>query len=270
MIMNINVIEGRATIRLFVGGMICAQAAYFYFLNQFFAKNNTRYLVLSLLTLSIFILQGTRQLIFALIFLTLIYLLFSRRIKSRFLIALIFSLAVVSFFLIFREIFVELTKVSSSQMQNLSGGIRIKAARFYLTNFMPNAWAYIFGNSNSGLGSAYDQQIFLYAFKYGFYTSDIGILGDYVKYGIVFTIAGLVMLIKAICFKISDKYSFLKYYIFSQCFTLITGYGIFGGVDIVMVLSLYIFDVDRAAILFTKNREKNNQDISLKKPIQLP
>ncbi len=248
--MDINIIEGRGTIRLFVAGMICTQAAYFYFLNHFFTKNRPIYLILSLLTLSIFILQGTRQLIFALIFLTLVNLLFARKIKSRFAITLVLSLAIFAIFLTFREIFLELVQVSTSQAHYLGEGIRLKAARFFLTAFPPNAWAYIFGNGDSSIGSAYGMQMMIYAANYGYYLADLGILGDYIKYGLVFTLAGLVMVIRAIRMKVSPEHQYLKFYIFTQCFTMIAGLGIFGGVDIILLLILYVFDVDRAETLF--------------------
>jgi hypothetical protein len=263
-LMDINIIKGRGTIRLFVGGMICAQMAYFYFLSQFFAKNNLFYLFLCLLILSIYILQGTRIFIFAFAFLTFINLLFSKRIRSKFLMAFVLSLAIFSLFFIFREIFTEINRVSNSQVQYLAGGVRLKAARFYLTTFMPHPWAYIFGNSAPGFGSAYSLQMDLYAYKYGFYLADIGLLGDYIKYGLIFTLAGIALLIKVLRFKISDKYSFLKYYIFSQCMTLITGFGIFGGADIVLILILYIFDVNRTDNIQTLI-STNKEDILPKK-----
>lgn len=262
-ILDISMIKGRGTIRLFVGGMICTQAAYFYFLNQFFAKNKLHYLFFSLLCMSIFILQGTRQLIFGMAFLTLINLLFAKRIQSRFLIALILSMAVLSVFLVFREIFGEIYKVSAKQAQYLGTGIRIKAAHFFLTSFMPTKWAYLFGNGDSGLGSAYDQRIILYALKYGYYLSDIGILGDYIKYGVVFILAGFYMLIKVLLFKVSPGIQYLKYYILTQCFTLVAGYGIFGGADIVILLILYVFDVNRAEILKEKYSLESNPKISI-------
>jgi hypothetical protein len=259
-ILDIGMIKGRGTIRLFVGGMLCTQAAYFYFLNQFFSKNKLTYLFLSLLCLSIFILQGTRQLIFGLAFLTLINLLFTKRIQSRFLITLILSMAVISVFLVFREIFGEIYKVSANQAQYMGNGIRIKAARFFLTSFMPNKWAYLFGNGDSGLGSLYDQKIMLYALKYGFYIADIGILGDYIKYGVVFILAAIYMLVKVLTIKVGPEVQFLKYYILSQCFTLVAGNGIFGGADIVLILILYVFDVNRAEILERKKLPELNPD----------
>lgn len=259
-IMNINLLEGRGTIRLFVPGMICTQVAYFYFLNQFFANNKPVNLLFSLLTLSIFILQGTRQLIFAMVFLTLVNLLLSNRVKAKLLISIVVSLASVALFLIFREIFVQLTQVSTSQAKEFGEGIRIKSATFYLTTFMPGSLAYVFGNGVAALGSWYDQKMSLYSFQYGFYLSDIGIIGDYVRYGIVFTVAGIALLIKAITFRVSPYLKYLKYYIVVQCFTLFTGYGILGGVDINLLLILFIFDADRAEIL-DKLVQKNETEI---------
>jgi len=245
-ILDINIIEGRGTIRLFVYGMLCTQVAYFYFLNRFFENNKLSDLILAMVSLSIFVLQGTRQLLFAMAFLTLINLFFSKRVKGRFLKIGILALSSFAVFLIFREIFVELTKVSTSQVNDLAGGIRIKAARFFVTTFMPSEWAYVFGNGVSAEGSIYDQKMSLYAIKYGFYLADIGVIGDYIKYGIVFVMAGLILVFKSLRFKISPEYNFLKYYILTQCFTLVTGYGIFGGVDVILLLILYVFDKDRA------------------------
>ena len=245
-ILDIHILEGRGTIRLFVVGMICTQAAYFYFLNRFFEKNSTIDLILALVSMSIFVLQGTRQLLFAIALLTLVNLFFSRRVKGRVFKIAVFTLASVAVFMIFREIFIELTRVSTSQVSDLSGGIRLKAAKFFLTSFQPDELSYIFGNGSSGRGSIYSQRMTLYTLKYGFYLSDIGVLGDYIRYGIVFVIAGLYMLAKSIMFRVSPEYRYLKYYIIMQCFTLLTGYGILGGVDVVLLLILYVFDVDRA------------------------
>jgi hypothetical protein len=215
-------------------------------LNQFFAKNSLPYLILSLLVLSVFILQGTRQLIVAFLFLTLVNLFFAKRIRSKGMIMMVIVFSVFAVVLLFREIFIELTRVSSSQMQNLGGGVRMRAADFYLTEFTPNIWAHLFGNSNAGFGSQYNQAMLFNALKYGFYTTDIGILGDYFKYGIIFAVTGLYLVVKAIRFNISKELLYLKFYILSQCFTLLTGFGIFGGVDILLLLALYIFDVDQA------------------------
>lgn len=254
MLMDINVFRARGTLRLVVPGMLCAQLAYFYFLNRFLKSSKFGDFLLSLIVLSIFIIQGSRQLIFAIIFLTLIMLFFSNRVKGRSFKIFILGMASVAVFFVFRDIFLEMTRVSTSQVNNIGEGIRIKAARFFLTSFQSDEWSYIFGNSREASGGMYFRRMQLYSFKYGFFLSDIGIIGDYVRYGIVFVLTGLIMISRSIGFRMDSRYSYLKYYIVMQCFTLLTGKGLFGGVDIILLLILYIFDVDRSEKEFNTRR----------------
>ncbi len=251
--LDIYLRETRGTIRLFVPGMLLSQAAYFYFLNRFFSKHSIISLAFALLIISMYVLQGTRAFLFSLAFLTLMNLLFSTRVKSRFAIILIVSLSFVSIFFIFREIFIELTHVSTNQANKMGEGVRLKAASFFLTRFMPNGLAYVFGNGVPGPGSAYGVNMAYYSMRFGYYLSDIGIIGDYVKYGVFFVIGGLLMILKALFFPVSPVYSYLKYYILFQCFTMITGKGLFSGVDVVLLLILYVFDVDRDESIKVKN-----------------
>ena len=266
-VFNAHMFEDRGTIRMFIPGMLCTQLAYFYFLNRFFKNTSYLNLLLALVCLSIFILQGTRQFIFAFALLTLINMAFYRKMRSKFLIMITVTAGLVLVFVLFKEIFAELTQVSSSQSSNLSEGIRIKAARFYLTSFMPDGLAYIFGNNQPALGGPYSQKMVMYTLKYGFYLSDIGLIGDYVTYGIVFVLAGLVLVFKGIFFKVRDQYKFLKYYIVFQSMTLIAGRGIFSGVDILILSIVYIFDQDRAHVLlehFDKQEQVETENTSEK------
>jgi len=252
MFLDITHMQGRGTVRLFVAGMLCTQLAYFFFLNRFLKNRTLLDIIIAMLCLSIFVLQGTRQHLFSLLFLTIVNIILARQVKSKMLILFFVFLGAVALFFVFREIINELTRVSTSQAQDLGGGIRIKAARFYLTTFQPGTMSYLFGNSAAAPGTKYTFNMAYYTMKYGFYVSDLGVLGDYIKYGVVFTITGLIFLARSILFKVGIEYSYLKYYIASQCFTLIAGYGILGGVDILIVLIVYIFDVDRS------NRNRTN------------
>lgn len=255
-IMDIPFLKSRGTLRILVPGMLCTQLAYFFFLDRFFKSSRFLDLILSLVALSVFVLQGSRQLIFSMVFLTLIMLFFHKKVQSRFLKVGIIILASLAVFLIFRDIFIELARVSTSQVEEFGEGVRIKAARFYLTDFQSDGWTYLFGNSRPASGNFYGRKLELFAYKYGYYITDIGIIGDYVRYGIIFVIAGLFMLLKSIRFKVGLEYRYLKYYIVMQCFTLATGKGILGGVDILILLILYIFDLNVAqGIQKTETRE---------------
>jgi hypothetical protein len=71
------------------------------------------------------------------------------------------------------------------------------------------------------------------------------------------------MLIKALRFRINNSLIYLKFYILSQCFTIITGKGIFGGVDIIMLLILYVFDVYRSETLSNSLTLDNHDEVKL-------
>jgi len=253
LILDIRSSEDRGTIRLFVPGMLCSIVAYFYFLNKYFENNKIKVLLLALVCLGIFILQGTRQMIFALFFLTMVNLILSKKVKSKVLMLFAISLASVAVFFLFREIFMELIAVSSKQSQNYSGDIRVRAATFFLTDFMQDTITYIFGNGKSGGVSVYDIKMAYYAKKYGYYISDIGIIGDYVEYGIFFIIGGIMLLVRALTFKTAEQYKFLKYYIMAQCFTLLTGSGFLGGSDIVLISIVYVFDIKLNTVAVENN-----------------
>jgi hypothetical protein len=260
-----SVMESRGTIRLFVPGMLCTIAAYFYFLNKYFETNNIKVLIFSLITFSVFVLQGTRQLIFSIAFLTVVNLILSNKVKSKFLMLMMISVASFFIFLIFRDIFMAIFEVSGRQSTNFEHDIRVRAAKFFLTDFMPNNLAYWFGNSNSEAGSPYNLKQFYYNVKYGFYLNDIGIIGDYVRYGVIFTIGSIYLLIKAIFFKIGHEYRFLKYYIVAQCFTLLGGKGVIGGADIVLICTLYIFDLEHAKLKNNNNYLYTNENSDSKR-----
>lgn len=240
-----RIMERRGTLRIFVAGLLCTQVAYFYYLNRFFENNRFSDLALALVTMSVFVLQGTRQLIGAVVILTLVNLFFSRRVKGRLVKIGLLTLMALAVFFVFRDIFLELTEVSAQQISDLAGGVRLRAAKFFLTSAMPSDWAYMFGNGAYALDSPYSIRMDFYAMRYGFFIVDIGIIGDYYMYGIIFIIAGLVLLGKSILFRVSPKYRYLKYYILMQCFTLLTGFGILGGVDVLLLLIIYLFDHDR-------------------------
>jgi len=142
--------------------------------------------------------------------------------------------------------------ITISNKSDSSGLIRIKAAKFFLTRFNPNILTYLFGNGHPGPWSYYSQYVSLYAIRDGYNISDIGIIGDYIEYGIIFVIGGIMMILKGAFFKVSQGFYYLKYYIFIQCFTLLTGNGIFGGVDIIILMILYIFDVNRHELIKEK------------------
>ena len=235
----------RGTIRIFAPGTAYMFIAYFILLQQYFTFNRLRYLLLILLFFAVGgILQGTRQSLATMVLLTGANIIFSKRVKSKFGIIFISILGVGALFIMFQDIFIQMFSVTKKQSQDASTNIRIMAAIFFLTDFMPAKIAYIFGNGQDSLNAAFGLQVNYYKTFYGFYQSDIGIIGNYSKFGILFVIAQFSIMIKVIFGKIHRNLAYLKYFMASIALTMFSGGGSFGtAVDIpAIVIVVYLID----------------------------
>ena len=233
----------RGTLRLWVPGMTFTIIAYFYYLDKFFKKNHTRYIIIALMAFSIFILQATRQRIAALTLLTIIFLFRSKEVKSRLLITVIVGIGMVALFFSFYDLFMEMFLVTQDQATDEEDNVRIRAARYFLTEFMPNNLAYILGNADGHLLTPYGMKLFTLSMVNGFYLSDIGLIGDYVRYGAIFLLGAIILLVKLIRIKVDPRFEYLKYYIFLIILNLFTGSGTFGSPNIEIILIAYLFDL---------------------------
>jgi hypothetical protein len=237
--MNID----RGTLRLWVPAMSFAIFSYFYFLDKFFRKNSFGFIVMALLAFSIVVLNATRQLIASIALLTIIFLFRSKEVKSRLLIFVLVVVGLFAMFFSFYDIFMEMYLVSQDQASTAEDNVRIRAARYFLTEFMPNDLAYILGNADGHENSPYGIKLLRLKIINGFYLSDIGLIGDYVRYGAIFLLGAIIMLIKLIVIKVDPEYEYMRYYIFLVLFTLITGGGDFGGPNIAIIIIAYLFDL---------------------------
>ncbi len=244
-IFDSRVEEDRNTVRIFIPGFFFHVFSYFYLLNKFFTTNKAKYLILSLTFLSIYILMATRQVIFGILFLSALQLLLSNKVKSKFAIIVVMFAAVVPLYFIFENIFTGMFTVTEKQSIAFDRDIRVQSARFFLFDFQHNIFSYIFGNGADSLNASYGQEIRLYKEAYGFYQSDIGIIGDYSKFGVIFLIGVLIILGKVIFTKLPEHLMFIKYAFLFILVTFFTGGGPFGGSSAVVAISsmLYLVDV---------------------------
>jgi hypothetical protein len=233
----------RGTLRLWVPAMSFAIFSYFYFLDNFFRKNSFRFILMALLAFSIVVLNATRQLIAAMALLTIIFLFRSKEVKSRLLISALVVVGFFALFFSFYDIFMELYLVSQNQAETVEDNVRVRAARYFLTEFMPNDLAYFLGNADGHESSPYGVKLLKLKLINGFYLSDIGLVGDYVRYGVIFLLGAIIMLIRLITIKVDREYEYMRYYILLVLFTLVTGGGDFGGPNIAIILIAYLFDI---------------------------
>ncbi len=240
-----NVREDRGTVRIFLAGLGYAVTAYFICLFQYFAFKRARYLFLMFIFLIIFILMGTRQLLFGTIFLTLMSIIFSKKVHSKFGIISLSILSVIPVYFMFQEIFQNMVEVTLEQRSEGDENIRVRAALFFLGNLFPNKMAYILGNGAHSLNSSFGQKIWMYKEVFGFYQSDIGIIGDYTKFGILFVVAEIMIIVKAIRLKQGEYIKYIRYLFIFKLFTLFTGGGFLTSTNAMVsnYLILYILDI---------------------------
>ena len=233
----------RGTLRLFLPGMNFTIIAYFYYINKFFKTNQISFVVIAMFAFSIFILQATRQLIASIALLTILFIFRAKEIKSRLLIILLTSIGLVALFFSFYDLFTEMFLVTQFQATEQEDNIRIRAARYFLTDFIPNDLAYIFGNADGHQRSPYGMKLFILSTFNGYYLSDIGIVGDYVRYGAIFLVGAIIMLVRLIRIKVDPEFEYLRYYVYLMLLTMFTGGGDFGSPNILIILIAYLFDL---------------------------
>lgn len=241
---SIRIQVDRGTTRIFLQGGGYATLAYFMGLYYFTTTQKPIYGIVSLLFFITLILQGTRQNILLIGFATIVYILVSKRVKSKALIMLLLVLLAIPVFYFFQDIFMNLIAVSEKQSAQQGDDIRIKAVKFFLGDFFPSPFAYLIGNGDSHMASRYGMEVFRYKIVNGLYQSDIGILGDFSKYGVFFILGVLLIYIKVFNLKLT-RFIYIKYYFLISFLRLFLGSD-FGSAEPIVLLStmLYMIDVD--------------------------
>jgi hypothetical protein len=236
----------RGTIRIFLAGMSYFIICYYYALQKFLESHQLKYSILLLASIIIIILIGSRTLLLTSAVTTMLNLILSKRIKSRLLIYFMSALGIILIFFTFQNIFQELVKTALHRDPISSENIRFRAVKYFMSNFFPNKLTYIFGNGASSVKSEYSHKLWMISSKYGYYLGDIGIIGEYVNYGLLFLFGVFGILYNSIKSKIQPQYAYIKYF---YVFTLI-GIVLGGGFDdsefiVLVCITLYIYDVSK-------------------------
>lgn len=269
LIFSIRVMEDRGTVRIFMPGLSYLILAYFYVLNKSFNELSISRLALLLFFFSVFILMGTRQLIFTIVLLTMINILLSKKVTSKILVTLIAVIAAVPIFFMFQNIFLSMVNLSKEQSVDFEENIRIFAGTFFLTDFFPNPLSYITGNGADSSNSSYGVMIQMYKDVFGFFQSDVGIIGDFSRFGSIFLISVISILTRVLKGHLSEELYYIKYFYFFVILTSFTGAGLFGDANsiVTVCITLYIIDVfkqnqilnDNENIDYAEETDKTNE-----------
>ena len=246
-IFNASVFKDRGTLRMFLYGLSYMMIAYFFALQVLLRQNQLKYIIFLMIALTIIIMIGSRMLLFSVAAVTLFNLIIEKRIKSKLAIYGLVLTGMVLLFLAFQNVFEELISVTRETREEGMENIRVKAARYFLSRFFPNTFAYIFGNGATGAHSEYSAIVGFMSKKYGYFLSDIGIIGNYINYGVFFVIGVLGILYKSLKLKIQPGFNYIKYFVVLNALCLIVAGGFAQSDFIVLVaITLYMLDVSKS------------------------
>ncbi len=246
-ILDCRVGMSRGTIRIFMPGFQYVIIGYLAVLNKYFNTRKITDALLAGLLFMIFFLQGTRQTIAIMGFLTLVAILRSKILTNKLAILFSLALAAAAFFFIFNDVIMEMINVTLSQKSSSDDSVRYRAAYYFLYEFFPNKATYFFGNGADSMNSSYGAYVFYLKRGLGFYQSDIGIIGDYTKFGVLYVLSVLLIIIKIFTIKIPEYFKFIKLFFLSIVLTSITGRFLFGEPSGIVAIAslLYLIDKNR-------------------------
>jgi hypothetical protein len=215
--------EARGTVRIFFPGLLYVFLSLFLSVYLFFSTKRKMYLGIAFVGILITILLGTRQVLVTIIFLLLMYILFSKKVKSKIAVFAMVAISLVPLYFIFQDIFISLIEVSKVQSQKAGDDVRLRAMKFFIFDFFPNKISYLTGNGEASSNSIFGVKVNQIKEHFGFYQSDIGLVGDFSKFGLLFVIGQLMIMYRVIVRKLDEKLAFIKLMMWSTVITMVTG-----------------------------------------------
>lgn len=239
----------RGTVRIYLPGTDYLFISFFFGVQYFFRTNKMKYLLLLLGIATIFVLTGGRQTMATVVLIVVFFILFDRKIKSKFLLSVVGVIGALAVYIIFQSIFEALLLQSKKDLQYGDNYVRFRAAEYYLTDFYKSPWAYLTGNGMYRFGSGYGNDILFNMEKRRYFLGDIGIIGNYAIYGPFFVIGVLMICYRALKIKIQSRYFYLKLMFLSLLLSLIIAEGFaLSSTICFVVIMLYMIDVSNAEL----------------------
>ena len=259
-IFKIRITEERGSLRIFFPGQSFVFLTFFYSMIRFFDEYKSSWLILTFLAFTMMVFLATRLVLANAAFCTAVFFLTSNKVKSKLAVIPVLIVVMLVVFFVFEDRFLQLLQLSEQQGQNWTEDARVKAVVFFMTEFFPNALTYILGNGMDSLNAAYGVEVDNIRLIYGYYQSDIGIIGDYTKYGIIFVFAAWSIYYRAMRTKYSDKYQFLFYYMLFITI-LMPMSGDFANVSLFVpaIICLYIIDVMKHDMKYEQLAKKEQE-----------
>jgi hypothetical protein len=159
-----------------------------------------------------------------------------------------------SLFLIFQtKTFDILLKETQSETVDIDNNIRVLSADYYLNYFSPDTFSRIFGNGVPYSESSYGIFCRHIEERFGYYVTDIGYVGLYVRFGFIAVLAFLILIYRTIKIKVPDEYLYCKYFLYYLfAVSLIIDSSFDPGVMPSIIFSIYILSYDSLSLSTVK------------------
>ena len=159
---------------------------------------------------------------------------------------LLIAACLIPFYFIFQTIFDEMLKVTSEQQSaGIEENIRYQAVMHYLFKFNKNPMWMLIGNGMPDTMSEYGRTLGKLGQFSGLYLEDIGLFGDFFRFGILMVVAKLSMYIRLLKWKLNEKYTFIRYNMITILLTLFTAGGVNASVLALACMMMYICDLNK-------------------------
>jgi len=244
--------EDRGVTRILFPGAGVFFLAYFISLNRVMEKARYRWLfaLFIIAGIAVTILQVTKQSIVLLLGITLFHLLRKTSLFSKLAIMALFIGATVAVLNSDNPIS---QGIIESQKENVADGgenIRVQGSTYFLTDFSPTTVSRIFGNGFPNLNSKYGQYVSMLEDNYGYYLTDVGVVGMYAMFGVLPLIAYIIIFFRGMTMRVPPEFQYLKYYLFNLMATCLTSDSIFS----ISFLMTNIFVFYALQVLYERER----------------
>jgi hypothetical protein len=239
--------QSRFLTRVYLPGSLVNIFAYFYSLMKLIEYKEQKYLFFILLSFTVMILTGSRMVFIPVMLVTVFIFLRGFKFSRIFNIALIVTAILIIIFAFSQSFDAMLNLAKNDLGQQQQGGgtlnIRLEAVSFFYPFFFPDYWHLLMGNGFASTHSIFGQLIDYFKLKINLYQSDIGILGDFTKMGLVYLFGVLILLKNVFTTKLSLKALYIKYFFYYVILSFITlsHFGYNDGI-VTLCLSFYLIE----------------------------
>jgi hypothetical protein len=122
--------------------------------------------------------------------------------------------------------------------------VRFLGIKYFTQEFM-TPMSYLTGNSIAHDASSYGRQLSFLSLRFGYYLSDIGLVGTLVHYGIFYLGCVVYLIIKHLFMKLPVELSYIRHYFILMLFVAIFSYSQFEGGSNAVLFASFFYIIDR-------------------------